>query len=242
MHEPPWKSGPSGPESQLFFRPFGVWVRTTFYPGLAPWAAFLGRFAAHRTASVPLLFRRASRDTVSSGPHKIYQFKRPLGPAVASQQLQSLMALGRLELCFTLVGILLLTSLVSCSRPGPEASAAPIGPAIRLQEIPAANPSQYRNKTANKDWKNPYLIVREDGIGLLDLSNNEIHILKPEEISAALAALPSSAWPYGRVVAVQEGKMSGIADSSKVQLRKNRALLAGTLEELKVAINWIPSA
>ena len=30
-------------------------------------------------------------------------------------------------------------------------------------------------------WKNPYLVVREDGIGFLDLSNREIHILKVEE-------------------------------------------------------------
>ena len=93
-----------------------------------------------------------------------------------------------------------------------------------------------------KDWKNPYLIVREDGIGLLDLSNNEILILKPAEVPAALAALPPSAWPYGRVVAVQEGKMSGNPESSKVQIRKNRALLAGTLEELKIAIHWLSPA
>ena len=138
--------------------------------------------------------------------------------------------------------LLLLTSLVSCSRPGPEASAAPIDPATRLQAIPVANPDTYDGKSAKKDWKNPYLLVREDGIGLLDLANNEIHILKLDEVPSALAALQPSAWPYGRVVAVREVESSGLRQSAKVQLRKNRALLAGTLEELKIAINWIPSA
>jgi hypothetical protein len=137
--------------------------------------------------------------------------------------------------------LLVLALLLSCSRSATNASATPTDPATRLQAIPAANPEAYRGKAAGKDWKNPYLIVREDGIGLLDLSNNEIRILKTDDVSSALAELPSTAWPYGRVVAVQEGKMSVSLDSSKVQIRRNRALLAGTLEQLKIAINWIPS-
>ena len=139
------------------------------------------------------------------------------------------------------VGILLLTVFLSCSRPSTNAPATPADPTTRLQAIPAANRETYRARTAAKDWKNPYLIVRDDGIGLLDLSNNEIHILKPDQVPAALATLPSSAWPYGRVVAVREGETSGSPEASKVQLRKNRALLAGTLEGLKIAINWIPA-
>jgi len=93
-----------------------------------------------------------------------------------------------------------------------------------------------------RNWKNPYLIVRDDGIGLLDLSNDEIHLLKPEEVPAALAALPSSAWPYGRVVAVQENRVGRPTEAYKIQIRRNRALLAGTLEGLKIEINWVPSA
>ena len=140
------------------------------------------------------------------------------------------------------LGILLLGTLISCSRPAPEASAAPVDPATRLQALPAANPDTYSGKSAKKDWKNPYLIIREDGIGLLDLANNEIHILKPNQVPTALADLPASAWPYGRVVAVRENETSTTPQSTKVQLRKNRALLAGTLEELKIAINWLPSS
>lgn len=83
-------------------------------------------------------------------------------------------------------------------------------------------------------WKNPYLIVRENGIGFLDLSNREIHILTPEEIPAELVSLPSSAWPYGRVVLVAQAVPKSPSDQTKADLRKNRALLLGTLRELEV--------
>jgi hypothetical protein len=92
-----------------------------------------------------------------------------------------------------------------------------------------------------KGWRNPYLIIRTDGVGLLDPDNHEEHILKPEELTQALGKLPSSAWPYGRVVAVTENGVRGSADDN-VKIRKNRAVVAGTLESMHVLINWIPSA
>lgn len=137
---------------------------------------------------------------------------------------------------------LLMGTLLSCS-PQSQGTHASLGdPATRLQAIPAADPKKYLSITEMKNWKNPYLIVREDGIGLLDLSNNEIHILRPDEVPAALAALSASAWPYGRVVAIQANGVSQTSEAGKIQIRKNRALLEGTLEDLKVAIHWIPSA
>jgi hypothetical protein len=137
---------------------------------------------------------------------------------------------------------LILGASLACSRPGTTAATPPpVDPATRLQAIPPANSEKSRNMNDMKDWKNPYLIVREDGIGLLDLANHEIHILKPEVVPAALANLPPSAWPYGRVVVVQEsGVVSG--EEGKVRIRENRALLIGTLETLKVAVNEVPPA
>jgi hypothetical protein len=93
-----------------------------------------------------------------------------------------------------------------------------------------------------KNWKNPYLIVRVDGVGLLDVANNEQKILAPEQLLAALGELPASAWPYGRVVAVAENAAAASSEADKAQLRRNRALVAGTLESLHVIINWVPSA
>jgi len=92
-----------------------------------------------------------------------------------------------------------------------------------------------------KAWRNPYLIVKPDGLWLLDVSNSEEHPLKPDQVLSALAALPSSEWPYGRVVAVQE-IVSGNTDADRIALRKNRALLAGTLEDAQVRISWVPGS
>jgi hypothetical protein len=78
------------------------------------------------------------------------------------------------------------------------------------------------------------LIVREDGIGILDLSNHEIHLLTQEQVPAELASLPSSAWPYGRVVFVAQAVPKSPSEETKGALRKNRALLLGTLKELDV--------
>jgi hypothetical protein len=133
---------------------------------------------------------------------------------------------------------LILGASLACSRPGDTAAPPPGDPGARLRAIPAAAPEKYR-KAAKKDWQNPFLIIRAGSIGLVDLANNEIHVLKPDDVVAALANLPASAWPYGRVVAVEQN--TGASDLEKSDIRKNRALLAGTLESLKVAIYWMPS-
>ncbi len=91
-----------------------------------------------------------------------------------------------------------------------------------------------------KGWRNPYLIIRADGVALLDPDNHLERILKPGELTQALGNLPPAAWPYGRVVAVTENGVRGSADDS-VKIRQNRALVAGTLESMHVLINWIPS-
>ena len=82
--------------------------------------------------------------------------------------------------------------------------------------------------------------LRDDGIGMVDLSNHEIHILKPEEIPAELASLGSDAWPYGRVVLIAQAVPKSPSDQTKVDLRKNRALLLGTLKQLDVQFREAP--
>ncbi len=135
----------------------------------------------------------------------------------------------------------LVVNLASCSASKePDGAALEAAAAARIQTIPAAKPEMYRNMRDMRAWRNPYLIVRKDGIGMLDVGNNEQRLLKPEELLPALAQLPSSAWPYGRVVAVTENGVGAPGDD--VQIRRNRALVAGTLESMHVLINWVPSA
>ena len=89
-------------------------------------------------------------------------------------------------------------------------------------------------------WRNPYLIVRIDGVGLLDPADNAEIVLKPEELLAALAHLPSSAWPYGRVVAVSESNVRS-SEQDGIAIRRNRGIVGGILEGAHVTIEWVPS-
>jgi hypothetical protein len=139
--------------------------------------------------------------------------------------------------------VLSLSLLASCAKPprAPEEAAAAINPEARIQQIPPADPQKYAAIRDMKTWRNPYLIVRIDGVGLLDVSNNEQQIIDPDNLPETLAKLPASAWPYGRVVAIQEIAAAN-SEEDKAKLRKNRALAAGALEGMKVLINWVPSA
>jgi hypothetical protein len=130
--------------------------------------------------------------------------------------------------------------LVSCSAapktPDPTALAT-----ARILAIPEPTPEKYRGLIHMKGWRNPYLIIRADGVGLLDPDDHLERILKPAELTQALGNLPASAWPDGRVVAVMENGVKASADDD-VRIRANRAIVAGTLESMHVLINWIPSA
>jgi hypothetical protein len=81
-------------------------------------------------------------------------------------------------------------------------------------------------------------MIRRDGVGLLDAGNNEWHLVKPEDLTKALAELPPSAWPYGRVVAVQEIRVRASGDDALI--RKNRGIVLGTLEGLHILVSLGP--
>lgn len=135
-------------------------------------------------------------------------------------------------------------ALVACSsrsdtQPAPDAFAV-------LQTIPAANPAKYADLGEKKNWQNPYLVVRADGIGLLTgVAANQEQILKLEDVVDTLAHLPASAWPYGRVVAILVQGASGssiqASEQQKVALRRNRGAVTGELERAHVEIVWIPA-
>ena len=138
--------------------------------------------------------------------------------------------------------IVLTLALAACSKPATTASetASSAPKETGLESIPAPDPSRYPKFTDMSTWKNPYFVVRDDGIGLVDLENHEVHILTPEQIPAELASLGSGAWPYGRVVLVTQATPRVPSDEAKAELRKNRALLAGTLKELEVTMWEFP--
>ena len=129
--------------------------------------------------------------------------------------------------------------LLSCSgtRNAQQQTAAP---EVRIQQIPPADPQKYAGMRDLKSWRNPYLIVKPEGVALLDVANHEEHLLKTEELAEALADLPATAWPYGRIVVVSDPGAGSANDL--VSIRKTRGIVAGTLESMHILINWVPSA
>jgi hypothetical protein len=150
--------------------------------------------------------------------------------------------LGRGIFTLGIGSLALLASLVACSKPPePASDAANAKPTTTgLESIPPGNPAKFPPFHDMSGWKNPYFVVRDDGIGFVDLSNREVHILTPEQIPAELVSLGSEAWPYGRVVLVSEAAPKNPTDAAKAEIRKNRGLLMGTLRELDVGIQEAP--
>lgn len=130
--------------------------------------------------------------------------------------------------------------LVSCSATPKTPDATALATA-RILAIPEPTPEKYLSLIHMKGCRNPYLIIRADGVGLLDPDDHLERILKPAELTQALGSLPPSSWPYGRVVAVTENTIKGSPDDD-VKIRTNRAIVAGTLESMHVLINWVPAA
>lgn len=136
-----------------------------------------------------------------------------------------------------LVPVLAAICLFACtSKNTPVPNAAE-----HLRSIPAASPGKYERVRDMKKWRNPYLIIRTDGVGLLDPADNAEILLKPEELLDRLAQLPASAWPYGRVVAVAENSTRK-SEQDGVAIRRNKGIIGGILESAQIAIEWVPAA
>ncbi len=112
-----------------------------------------------------------------------------------------------------------------------------------LQAVAPADPAKLPDLKQSKHWSNPYLVIRPDKVGMLTgVDANVEQMLKPEEVLRALAQLPPSAWPYGRAVAVLVDARPTSSEQEKVELRRNRGIVAGELQSAHVAIDWIPSS
>jgi len=134
--------------------------------------------------------------------------------------------------------VLLSAGLYSCSTQ-PRATSTP-DPVSVLQAIPAADGAQYDQISDMKKWRNPYLIVRADGVALYDTADSAETILKTDEVLPALARLPASNWPYGRVVAAAEVAVRA-SEQDGVAIRRNKGIVGGMLESSHVAVKWVPS-
>jgi hypothetical protein len=106
--------------------------------------------------------------------------------------------------------------------------------------IPKPDPKKYDTVQDAKGWKNPYLIVRRDGIEIVGMTPVG-QAIAVESVPGTLEKLPDSAWPYGLVVAVQDiGILS--AKTDPVRIEANRTKLLNLLKELGIVVDRWPSA
>jgi hypothetical protein len=102
-------------------------------------------------------------------------------------------------------------------------------------------------------WENPYLTVQGDMVSLhvllADGNTSDIGqggLLRPvgarrrnldirlSDLPTALDAIPSSAWPYGRVIAVEEAHE--VPPAARTQVRRNVESVYKTLGDLGIVV------
>jgi hypothetical protein len=108
--------------------------------------------------------------------------------------------------------------------------------------IPKPDPGKYRSTRDARDWKNPYLVVRRDGIEIVGTTpaGQSIDV---SSIPAALEKLPASAWPYGLVVAIQDiGLVSGKDPERIADNRTKLMKLMKLMKDLGIVVDLWPSA
>jgi hypothetical protein len=134
--------------------------------------------------------------------------------------------------CILFGGILACTEQNASTAPDPQAT---------LQALPSPDRAQYDHIQDMKQWRNPYLIVRADGVALYDSADSAEIILKPEEVLAALAKLPPTDWPYGRVVAAAEIS-TRTSEQDGIAIRRNKGIVGGSLEQAHLVVKWVPTS
>jgi len=111
------------------------------------------------------------------------------------------------------------------------------GTSTLKNRIPRADPNKYRSVRDARDWRNPYLVVQANGIRPISAAP-EAPSMAPAEVVAYLAKLPSKAWPYGLIVAVQENSLRSTGDDDRI--KRNREELVRLLEKAGVKVDLWP--
>ena len=122
-------------------------------------------------------------------------------------------------------------------------ASTPIGwtqtPQSLQSRIPKPDPKRYHAVQDAKDWKNPYLIVRRDGIEIVGMTAVG-QAIPVDSVPGVLKGLPDSAWPYGLVVAVQDIGLVSEGDLPRIEANRKRLLML--LKKLGIAVDLWPSA
>jgi len=166
---------------------------------------------------------------------------------------------------FTVLPLFLLfpTLLTGCRAPSADTAASRLEHAHQveaarqdLQQIPPPSKRLYFNVGRLEDWQNPSLTVQEKMISIhvmtADANPSELGKgtmlrpkaalrqelnIDPRNLAEALNAIPKDAWPYGRVVSIEEARNAPA--SVRPQLRRNIEAAIDTLNNIGiVADEW----
>jgi hypothetical protein len=130
-------------------------------------------------------------------------------------------------------------ALVSCSQT--TSLQTDTGTSTLKNRIPPADSAKYRSVANAREWQNPYLMVQANGIDARPINAaTETPTMAPADVISYLEKLPSIAWPYGLVVAVQENGLRAPGDDA--QIKRNREALVRLLEKAGVKVELWPPA
>jgi hypothetical protein len=158
--------------------------------------------------------------------------------------------------CLALTLPLLLTG---CNRASAGTTVAQVSPQViesareQMDLIPPPSKTRYMAIHSLESWENPYLTVQENmatlHVTMADANPSDLGaggMLRPvgarrqnvtvrvSDLPAALNAIPDNAWPYGRVVAVEEAHDAPA--SARPAIRRNVEATIKTLGDLGVVV------
>jgi hypothetical protein len=127
-----------------------------------------------------------------------------------------------------------------------------------LEQIPVPTKSLYIDVHEPAQWANPFLAVGPDTITLrvmvadanpstategtflrpASARRQELQ-LRPADLAKAVSSIPSSAWPYGRVIAIAESPEAPRKD--RILVRRNVEAAIRQLNDLGVVVEEWPS-
>jgi len=165
-----------------------------------------------------------------------------------------------------LLAVALSVSLSGCSSPAfpmpgtatDEATRRQLMDQIRAEvaQIPLPSKTRYLAVKSLSTWLNPYLTVQGAMVTLhvtiADANTSDLGTggilrpvgarrqelnVRPSDLASAINAIPQTAWPYGRVVAIEEAH--NIPASARPQVRANEEATIKTLTDIGVvAYEW----
>jgi hypothetical protein len=124
---------------------------------------------------------------------------------------------------------------------------------LQMEQIPPPTKSRFMAVHSFDSWENPYLTMQAGSmqlhVTLADANTTpfgqggmlrpvgarrQVLTIYPEKLGEAMAAIPQSAWPYGRVVAVEEAHKTPA--SAEPAVRRTMESAVATLSDLGIVV------